>query len=66
MITLLLNTGENATLVTYWWNVLAILLTEAIHKTENILNELVTMAKEICRQNVASTNWFLLAAYDEM
>lgn len=33
-------------------------------KRENILNEFVNT--EICRQNVASTNWFLLASYDKM
>lgn len=45
---------------------LATLLIVVLGKRENILNEFVNMATEICRQTVASTNWFLLAAYDEM
>lgn len=45
---------------------MATLLTVVIGKIENIFNALVNMAKEICKQNVASGNWFLLAAYDEM
>lgn len=45
---------------------MATVLIVVLGKRENILDEFVNMAREICRQNVASLNWFLLAAYDEM